>query len=45
MTSEPRTQPRSALGAAARYSLLVGPLLSMIDSSIVNVAVRTSRVS
>src|SRR5665811_771484 len=39
MTSEPRTQPRSALGAAARYSLLVGPLLSMIDSSIVNVAV------
>src|SRR5674476_40807 len=30
MTSEPRTQPRSALGAAARYSLLVGPLISMM---------------
>src|ERR1700712_1917360 len=27
------------LGAIARYGLLVGPLLSMIDSSIVNVAV------
>jgi EmrB/QacA subfamily drug resistance transporter len=37
MTNEP--QPRSALGTAARYGLLVGPLLSMIDSSIVNVAV------
>jgi EmrB/QacA subfamily drug resistance transporter len=37
MTIEP--QPRSGLGTAARYGLLVGPLLSMIDSSIVNVAV------
>src|SRR4051812_36420815 len=27
------------LGAIARYGLLIGPLLSMIDSSIVNVAV------
>jgi EmrB/QacA subfamily drug resistance transporter len=27
------------IGAVARYGLLVGPLLSMIDSSIVNVAV------
>jgi EmrB/QacA subfamily drug resistance transporter len=27
------------LGAVARYGLLIGPLLSMIDSSIVNVAV------
>jgi EmrB/QacA subfamily drug resistance transporter len=30
---------RSPLGAVARYGLLIGPLLSMIDSSIVNVAV------
>jgi len=30
---------RARLGAVARYGLLVGPLLSMIDSSIVNVAV------
>ena len=30
---------RVGLGAVARYGLLVGPLLSMIDSSIVNVAV------
>ena len=29
----------SPLGAVARYGLLIGPLLSMIDSSIVNVAV------
>lgn len=29
----------SPLGAIARYGLLIGPLLSMIDSSIVNVAV------
>jgi EmrB/QacA subfamily drug resistance transporter len=29
----------SPIGAVARYGLLVGPLLSMIDSSIVNVAV------
>jgi EmrB/QacA subfamily drug resistance transporter len=27
------------LGAVARYALLIGPLLSMIDSSIVNVAI------
>jgi len=38
-THEARPQVRSVLGAAARYGLLVGPLLSMIDSSIVNVAV------
>jgi EmrB/QacA subfamily drug resistance transporter len=31
--------PVSRIGAVARYGLLVGPLLSMIDSSIVNVAV------
>jgi EmrB/QacA subfamily drug resistance transporter len=30
---------KGALGAVARYGLLIGPLLSMIDSSIVNVAV------
>jgi EmrB/QacA subfamily drug resistance transporter len=29
----------TTLGAVARYALLIGPLLSMIDSSIVNVAV------
>jgi EmrB/QacA subfamily drug resistance transporter len=29
----------TTLGAIARYGLLIGPLLSMIDSSIVNVAV------
>jgi MFS family permease len=33
------TAPSSPLGAIARYGLLIGPLLSMIDSSIVNVAV------
>ncbi|HEY0248697.1 MAG TPA: DHA2 family efflux MFS transporter permease subunit [Gryllotalpicola sp.] len=38
MTAEVQT-PKSGLGAAARYGLLIGPLLSMIDSSIVNVAV------
>ena len=32
-------QRSSPLGAIARYALLIGPLLSMIDSSIVNVAV------
>ncbi len=32
-------QSSSPLGAIARYALLIGPLLSMIDSSIVNVAV------
>ncbi len=30
---------KGGLGAVARYGLLIGPLLSMIDSSIVNVAV------
>jgi EmrB/QacA subfamily drug resistance transporter len=35
MTSESPTP----IGAVARYALLIGPLLSMIDSSIVNVAV------
>ena len=33
------TTASSPIGAVARYGLLVGPLLSMIDSSIVNVAV------
>jgi EmrB/QacA subfamily drug resistance transporter len=37
ITAETRTA--SPLGAVARYALLIGPLLSMIDSSIVNVAV------
>ena len=32
-------QEVAPLGAAARFGLLIGPLLSMIDSSIVNVAV------
>ncbi len=36
-TSSPSAS--SPLGAVARYGLLIGPLLSMIDSSIVNVAV------
>jgi EmrB/QacA subfamily drug resistance transporter len=31
--------PGEPLGAVARYGLLIGPLLSMVDSSIVNVAV------
>ncbi|MCU1513565.1 MAG: hypothetical protein JWO10_655 [Microbacteriaceae bacterium] len=35
----PASSPASSLGAMARYGLLIGPLLSMIDSSIVNVAV------
>jgi EmrB/QacA subfamily drug resistance transporter len=42
MTASPSTDvgsPASPLGAIARYGLLIGPLLSMIDSSIVNVAV------
>lgn len=38
-TTDPATAPASALGRAARYGLLVGPVLSMLDSSIVNVAV------
>jgi EmrB/QacA subfamily drug resistance transporter len=35
------SQPQSSspIGAIARYGLLIGPLLAMIDSSIVNVAV------
>ncbi|MCU1409350.1 MAG: hypothetical protein JWR04_57 [Rhodoglobus sp.] len=33
------TTNSSPIGAIARYGLLIGPLLSMIDSSIVNVAV------
>ena len=33
------TDTSSPIGAIARYGLLIGPLLSMIDSSIVNVAV------
>jgi EmrB/QacA subfamily drug resistance transporter len=32
-------KPKSSLGAVARYALLIGPLLSMLDSSIVNVAI------
>jgi MFS family permease len=36
--SSPATTAR-ALGAVAQYGLLAGPLLSMLDSSIVNVAV------
>ncbi|PXA67206.1 DHA2 family efflux MFS transporter permease subunit [Cryobacterium arcticum] len=35
----PATGASTPLGAIARYGLLIGPLLSMIDSSIVNVAV------
>jgi len=35
----PATAASTPLGAIARYGLLIGPLLSMIDSSIVNVAV------
>jgi len=38
-TTEIGTAADAPLGAVARYALLVGPLLSMIDSSIVNVAV------
>ena len=38
-TASPATGTDAPLGAVARYALLVGPLLSMIDSSIVNVAV------
>ena len=33
------TTGSTSIGAVARYGLLIGPLLSMIDSSIVNVAV------
>jgi EmrB/QacA subfamily drug resistance transporter len=36
MTAQATSNP---IGAVARYGLLIGPLLSMIDSSIVNVAV------
>ena len=38
-TAQVGTTADAPLGAVARYALLVGPLLSMIDSSIVNVAV------
>ncbi|MET0954983.1 MAG: DHA2 family efflux MFS transporter permease subunit [Cryobacterium sp.] len=38
-TPAPATAAATPLGAIARYGLLIGPLLSMIDSSIVNVAV------
>ena len=38
-TTQTGTVTDAPLGAIARYALLVGPLLSMIDSSIVNVAV------
>ncbi|HEY1531034.1 MAG TPA: DHA2 family efflux MFS transporter permease subunit [Galbitalea sp.] len=38
-TAKAATAADAPLGAVARYALLVGPLLSMIDSSIVNVAV------
>jgi len=38
-TARVGTTADAPLGAVARYALLVGPLLSMIDSSIVNVAV------
>jgi hypothetical protein len=31
--------PRPGLGAVAQHGLLAGPLLSMLDASIVNVAV------
>jgi EmrB/QacA subfamily drug resistance transporter len=36
---EPSAAPRPRLGPLAQYALLAGPLLSMLDSSIVNVAV------
>jgi EmrB/QacA subfamily drug resistance transporter len=39
MTTAMTTAPATPIGAIARYGLLIGPLLSMIDSSIVNVAV------
>jgi EmrB/QacA subfamily drug resistance transporter len=37
--TEAPAKQSTQLGAVARYALLIGPLLSMIDSSIVNVAV------
>jgi EmrB/QacA subfamily drug resistance transporter len=37
--ARPASAGSSPIGAVARYALLIGPLLSMIDSSIVNVAV------
>ncbi|MBK4347447.1 DHA2 family efflux MFS transporter permease subunit [Lacisediminihabitans changchengi] len=39
MSTQTTDAPASTIGAVARYGLLIGPLLSMIDSSIVNVAV------
>ncbi|GAA3809548.1 DHA2 family efflux MFS transporter permease subunit [Cellulomonas soli] len=38
VTQEP-TRTAASLGRVARYGLLIGPVLSMLDSSIVNVAV------
>ena len=37
--SDPPDPPRPRLGPLVQYALLAGPLLSMLDSSIVNVAV------
>ncbi|NEN06373.1 multidrug efflux MFS transporter [Diaminobutyricibacter tongyongensis] len=37
--SEAPAAPRTRLGALVQFALLAGPLLSMLDSSIVNVAV------
>ena len=36
---------RPDLGPLAQYALLAGPLLSMLDSSVVNVAVEPSPAS
>lgn len=38
-TPDAPTEPRTRLGAVVQFALLAGPLLSMLDSSIVNVAV------
>ena len=38
-TPDALTAPAARLGAVVQYALLAGPLLSMLDSSIVNVAV------
>jgi EmrB/QacA subfamily drug resistance transporter len=38
-TTQTPAATSTPIGAVARYALLIGPLLSMIDSSIVNVAV------
>lgn len=39
MTTVAAAQPASRLGPVVQYALLAGPLLSMLDSSVVNVAV------